>query len=168
MPSSSEKSETLLRLRLIVGFLGERAQFGWWPTTFFERSSQSFLAPVFTRTTGLVRYHSVVEAARRLHDEHLNVGSYHLFRLPEELEQDLHTMMQAAGEESLGGEELQKRDAGLEALRRLAGTNSAQSIGPTLVGSIGSLDALETVQAIAAAYLFGFEQNSRVYPYLAG
>jgi len=36
---------TLLQMRLLVGFLGERAQ-----------------------------YHGVLEAARRLHDEHLNVG----------------------------------------------------------------------------------------------
>jgi len=161
-------SETLLRLRLIVGFLGERAQFGWWPTAFFDRSSRSFLAPVFTRTTGLVRYHSVVEAARRLHDEHLSVGSYHLFRLPEELEQDLHAMVQAAGEELLGGDELQQREAGLSELARLAGASSTRSIGPTLVGSIGSLAATGTLQAIAAVYLFGFQQKSRVYPYLAG
>ncbi|MFZ4987179.1 MAG: BrxE family protein, partial [Blastocatellia bacterium] len=161
-------SETLFRLRLIVGFLGERAQFGWWPTAFFDESSRPFLAPVFTRTTGLARYHSVVEAARRLHDEHLSVGSFHLFRLPEELEQDLHALVQAAGEEALRGEELQQREAGLSELQRLAGGSSTRSIGPTLVGGIGSLAATGTIEGIAAAYLFGFQQNSRVYPYLAG
>src|SRR5882672_6241718 len=83
---------TLLQLRLHVGFLGERAQCNWWPTAFYEASSRLFLEPVFSKTSRLTQYHAVAEAARRLHDEHLNVGSYHLFRLPEEIEQDLHSL----------------------------------------------------------------------------
>lgn len=66
----------LLQMRLLVGFLGERAQFGWWPTAFYEASSRQFLEPVFSKTSRLAQYHGVVEAARRLHDEHLSVGSY--------------------------------------------------------------------------------------------
>jgi len=73
---------TLLQMRLLVGFLGERAQFGWWPTSFNEASSRLFLEPVFSKTSRLAQYHGVLEAARRLHDEHLSVGSYHLFRVP--------------------------------------------------------------------------------------
>ena len=34
---------TLLRLRLLAGFLGERAQHAWWPTAFYEPSSRLFL-----------------------------------------------------------------------------------------------------------------------------
>jgi hypothetical protein len=84
----------ILKIRLLVGYLGERAQNAWWPTTFFELSSRQFLEPVLTRTSQLARYHGVLEAARRLHDEHLNVGVYDLFRLPEEVEQDLHSHVQ--------------------------------------------------------------------------
>jgi hypothetical protein len=80
-----------------VGFLGERAQFAWWPTAFYEPSSRNlFLEPVFSKTSRLAQYHGVLEAARRLHDEHLSVGSYHLFRLPEEVEQDLHAIVQSS------------------------------------------------------------------------
>lgn len=67
---------TLLQMRLLVGFLGERAQFGWWPTSFHEASSRLFLEPVFSKTSKLAQYHGVLEAARRIHDEHLSVGSY--------------------------------------------------------------------------------------------
>ena len=80
----------VLAMRCLVGYLGERAQFAWWPTAFYEPSSRLFLEPVFAKTSRLAQYHGVIEAARRLHDEHLSVGSYHLFRLPEEVEQDLH------------------------------------------------------------------------------
>lgn len=66
---------TLLELRLLVGFLGERAQYAWWPTAFYEPSSRLFLEPVFAKTARLAQYHGVLEAARRLHDEHLNVGT---------------------------------------------------------------------------------------------
>ena len=76
----------------MLAFWGERAQCNWWPTAFYEASSRLFLEPAFVKTSRLAQYHAVVEAARRLHDEHLNVGSYHLFRLPEEIEQDLHSL----------------------------------------------------------------------------
>lgn len=45
------KLTTLLQMRLLVGFLGERAQFGWWPTAFYEASSRLFLEPVRKRAT---------------------------------------------------------------------------------------------------------------------
>src|ERR1044071_7696845 len=84
-----------LNLRLIVGFLGEKSQFGWCPTAFYEPSSRLFLEPVFPKTYRLAQYNGVREAARLLHDEYVGVGNvFHLFRLPEEMEQDLHTLMQ--------------------------------------------------------------------------
>ena len=64
---------TLLQMRMLVGFLGERAQYAWWPTAFYEASSRLFLEPVFSKTSRLAQYHGVLEAARRLHDEHLSV-----------------------------------------------------------------------------------------------
>ena len=67
---------TILKMRLIVRFLGERAQFTWWPTTFFEASSRLFLEPVFSKIFRLSLYRGVLEAARRLYDEHLSVGNY--------------------------------------------------------------------------------------------
>jgi hypothetical protein len=40
----------LVELRIVVGFLGEHVQFGWWRSSFFSSSSEAFLAPVFART----------------------------------------------------------------------------------------------------------------------
>ena len=161
-------SSTLLQLRLLVGFLGERAQYSWWPTAFYEASSKFFLEPVFSKTPRLAQYHGVLEAARRLHDEHLSVGSYHLFRLPEEVEQDLH----AAAQSSVGAEIIsqmpQSKDAALDALKRLSASDSASSVGPTAVGGIQELDSTDTLKAIAAAYLSAFTHNAKTYPYLVG
>ena len=159
---------TLLQMRLLVGFLGERAQCAWWPTAFYEASSKLFLEPVFSKTSRLAQYHGVLEAARRLHDEHLSVGSYHLFRLPEEVEQDLHAIVQSSAGEDLANPAPKGKEAALDELKRLAATSSSSSVGPTAVGSIKDLDSTDTLKAIAAAYLSAFNQNAKTYPYLVG
>ncbi|MFO1381660.1 MAG: BrxE family protein [Chitinivorax sp.] len=159
---------TLLQMRLLVGFLGERAQCAWWPTAFYEASSRLFLEPVFSKTSRLAQYHGVLEAARRLHDEHLSVGSYHLFRLPEEVEQDLHAIVQSSVGEELASQVPPSKEAALDALKRLAATGSASGVGPTAVGSIKDIDSSDTLKAIAAAYLSAFTQDAKTYPYLVG
>lgn len=156
----------ILKTRLLVGYLGERSQHSWWSTAFYEASSRLFLEPVFTRTFRLAQYHGVLEAARRLHDEHLSVGSYHLFRLPEEVEQDLHNLVQRPQTEEFALQTMSSRDAALDNLKELAGTVSVNSIGPTSIGNIGDLDSPNTVEAIAAAYLSAFSQDAKTYPYL--
>jgi hypothetical protein len=157
----------LLQTRLLVGFLGERAQFGWWPTGFYEPSSRLFLEPVFAKTSRLAQYHGVLEAARRLHDDHLNVGSYHLFRLPEEVEQDLHVLLQSIEGESLAAQLSQSKAAALDELNQLASSMSSHGVGPTAVGSIKKLYSMDTLRAITAVYSSAFAQNARAYPYLA-
>ena len=159
---------TLLQMRMLVGFLGERAQYAWWPTAFYEASSRLFLEPVFSKTSRLAQYHGVLEAARRLHDEHLSVGSYHLFRLPEEVEQDLHAIVQSSAGEDLANPAPKGKEAALDELKRLAATSSSSSVGPTAVGSIKDLDSSDTLEAIAAAYLSAFTQDAKTYPYLVG
>jgi hypothetical protein len=158
----------ILDLRFLVGFLGERSQFGWWSTAFYEASSRLFLEPVCSKTFRLAQYHGVLEAARRLHDEHLSVGSYHLFRLPEEVEQDLHGLMLSKEGEEIAAQVPQERDAALNALKT-ASTNSPKlSEGPTAVGNIKELDSPAVLKSIAGAYLSAFQQNARSYPYLVG
>lgn len=153
-------------MRLLVGFLGERAQCAWWPTAFYEASSRLFLDPVFCKTSRLAQYHGVLEAARRVHDEHLSLGSYHLFRLPEEVEQDLHTSIQSSLGDDLASQAPQSRETALEALKRMAASGGTASVGPTAIGSIKDLDSTDTLQAIAAAYRLAFTQDVKTYPYL--
>ncbi len=156
----------ILKTRLLVGYLGERAQYAWWPTAFYEASSRLFLEPVFARTSRLAQYHGVLEAARRLHDEHLSVGSYHLFRLPEEVEQDLHNLVQRPEADEFALQEMRSKDAAWASLREIAGTVSVNSLGPTATGNIADLDSLNTVKSFAAAYLSAFSQDAKTYPYL--
>ena len=157
----------LLQLRLLVGYLGERAQFGWWPTAFFEPASKLFLEPVFSKTARLAQYHGIVEAARRLHDEHLNVGSYHLFRFPEEVEQDLHLMAQSSYVEEFVADALRDKDAALGRLNDIS-TSSPVTAGPKAIGSIQDLNSPDALAKLAGGYAGAFANNIRMYPYLLG
>lgn len=156
----------LLQMRLLVGYLGERTQFAWWPTVFFEPSSRLFLEPVFSKTSMLAQYHGVLEAARKLHDEHLNVGCYHLFRLPEEVEQDLHALMQDSVGVELSKQVPQDKGEAMAVLKSLAGPNSLAGVGPTAVGKIDQLSDVDTLKSIAGGYHTAFSQSTNTYPYL--
>lgn len=162
--SSAAALQTVLIARVLVGFLGERAQFGWWPTAFYESSGRLFLKPIFSRTPQVAQYHGVVEAARRLHDEHLSVGTYHLFRLPEEIEQDLHVLVQAAAEDWSPAALCRDKQTALTALADMAGAAEKSGPGPISIGHVR--DITDHLTEIASVYLSAFSSNAQAFPYL--
>ena len=117
----------------------------------------------------LAQYHGISEAARRLHDEYIGVGQvFHLFRLPEELEQDLHnTIQQKETAEKLSGH-LKDKQTATQALSEMAGSSISASEGPTAVGKLVDLQKPATLKRIAQTYLAAFENDVRSYPYVAG
>ena len=91
---------------------------------------------------------------------------YHLFRLPEEVEQDLHALMQSSVGEDLASKLPKSKDAALNALKLLGLTNSKPGEGPTAVGDIKDIDSTDVLSAIAGIYFSAFSQNAKSYPYL--
>ena len=125
------KYENLLRLRLIVGYLGEKAQLAWWQSSFLDPNAKAFLQPSFPRTWRLSQYHGVIEAALRVHDEFIGIGRvYHLFRLPEEMEHSLHDAFQASSESPFMEEALASREVATEALQIMARGRAGLGEGP--------------------------------------
>jgi hypothetical protein len=56
---------------------------------------RSLLRGGFIKNAFVAQYHGVQEAASRVHDEHIGIGRvYHLFRLPEHVEQALFNSLQ--------------------------------------------------------------------------
>jgi hypothetical protein len=161
---SAAPVDIVLELRLLVGFLGEKPQFGWWSSSFFEPAAMQFLEPVFGRTARLAQYNGVREAARRVHDEHVGIGQvFHLFRLPQESEQDLHQRAGSLGEAvlvNLGG-----REDALTRLRELGDAQPAIGEGPQAVGSIGDARKPASIKKLASLYLGAFNAGTRLYPY---
>lgn len=166
MPMVATSLDRILKARLLVGYLGEQAQYAWWPTKFYEASSRGFLDPVFAKTSRLTQYRAVLEAARRVHDEHLSVGSYHLFRLPEETEQDLHQAIQKPDLADFITVNVSDRNNATSALRALSDKSTAIGQGPQLLGAVDGLYSAGTIGQLVAAYLGAFSGGYRTYPYL--
>lgn len=162
----SDPLTDLLKIRLLVGYLGEADQFSWWKTSFYASASESFLEPIFSRTSHLAKYHGVAEAARLVHDESLSAGSYHLFRMPEELEHDLHAALIGHDGRAIQDEFTRSKDAALNALRAIGTASKSSADGPV---SLGAIDGVRTANAIAQMawiYASAFDRGGKAFPYL--
>src|SRR5438309_500108 len=82
--------DNIIRLRLLVGFLGEKRHAGWWDSGFLDPTGGRFLSATFPRTFLVAGIRSATEAARLVHDSQIGrVGVFHLFRLPVDIEDRL-------------------------------------------------------------------------------
>lgn len=159
----------LLELGLLVGFLGERARCNWWSTSFYESVGATFMSPVFGKTIQLAQYHGTREAARLVHDEHLSVGSFHLFRLPEEVEQDMHILVQTHQGAEVARRATRDAKESFDRLGQLAKSSKSSSVaGPVAVGSIKTISSPDAVEAMASVYRSAFTGGAKAYPYLVG
>ena len=163
----SETIRKIISLRYLVGFLGERQQCNWWSTSFYESSSIRFLEPVFARTAPLAQYQGAMEAARRFHDENLSVDSFHIFRLPEELEQDLHGVVQLQLVELFDPRWIISRESALDALSNISDGSSDGAVGPVMVGKIEELRSSAVLGKIGSIYHSALSANAHALPYLA-
>lgn len=153
-------------LRLLVGFLGEQSQFSWWPSAFFALSSSAFLLPIFRKTAFIAQYQGVKEAASRVHDEHIGMGTvYHLFRLPENAEQALFNSLQDNAFVDSIRVQLQNQDRALKSLTTLADVHPECTEGPVLVGNIDELMEGKNLRLLSHYYLSAFTGNTKAYPY---
>lgn len=157
----------IVTLRLVVGFLGERDAGGWWPSGFMSSTSAAFLMPVFGPKTQQARYQGVLEAARRVHDERIGVGrAFHPFRLPEIMEQRLFEAVQF-DDQTLGDTTLSS-DFAFTALEGLASHAVEAKSGPTLVGTVGSLENSGWIAEAASMYAAAFGAGVQCFPYFTG
>lgn len=81
-----------LRLRALVRALGESALPAWWKTEFMNETGLRFLERLYPRSSFHAAVHAGGKAACEVHDRAVGrVGVYHLFRLPESLEVEMHS-----------------------------------------------------------------------------
>ena len=160
--------EAIARLRIIVGYLGEREQFGWWPSSFLAEWSPSFLSYAFSRTWPTAQVAGVVQAATLVHDERIGVGRvFHLFRLPESFEEALHQAVLRPGFASTIRAQFVDRQQALDLLESQSSTAALDSVGPVLVGPVQKLYDASVWRIVATHYRRGFESGSQVFPYFS-
>ena len=161
MQSNSDTS----RLRVLVGYLGEHHQANWWSSLFLGRSSEAFLAPIFGKAAASAQVVGVTEAARRVHDDAIGVGrTFHLFRLPETLEQELHRTLSTY--ESITIPE--SADAAIEEMRALSSRDNEPKPGPIHVGALPMLADAQWIPVVASHYRAAFVAGIQSFPYFTG
>jgi len=159
--------QQIARLRIIVGYLGEKAQHNWWSSEFFSATAPAFLNPVFAKTASLAQYHGVKEAARRVHDEHIGIGRvFHLFRLPESIEQAIFDVLQDREIRDALLKDVDSQDSATAALRAFADSAGPLQEGPVQVGAVSDIEGTRWLSNAAGFYDQAFSAGSRCFPYL--
>ena len=157
---------SIVSLRLSVGFLGERDGAGWWRSGFTSPTAPAFLAPIFGAKVLHAQYQGLIETARRVHDERIGVGRvFHPFRLPEAQEQRVMDALRSDREKLTAG--ISSHEAAMNDLQDLAGQVVDVKPGPTLIGSLETLEDPNWVTKIAAIYLAAFKSNIQCFPYFS-
>jgi len=157
----------IVELRLLVGFLGEKTQSDWWGSNFLGAASEAFLAPVFSRTTTLARYHGVAEAAMLVHDERIGVGAnFHLYRLPDALEHAAAKEVLSHDTTELMSSALGHSEAALTRLLEISSGEVEKSEGPVVIGrySDGGLEGI--MLQTASHYCRAFNEGYKCFPYM--
>jgi hypothetical protein len=160
--------DSIASLRLAVGLLGEQVQPAWWPSAFLGATSKPFLSPVFPKTTILAQCRGVTRAAARIHDERIGVGSvFHLFRLPEDIEQAIHRLLAHPEHAQRLSALVKDRESAVSALKSLAANKKVSIDGPVRIGRTIDISNDESWRSAAAHYAAGFHASSEVFPFFS-
>jgi hypothetical protein len=156
----------LIRLRTLVGFLGEDDQFGWWDTSFLSDTGQRFLQRPFPRSAFTAGLHSVTVAACRLHDTSVGKGEVtHLFRLSPAKEQEMSELLRDTTPNQILAD-VQDRETALESLNEMSRVISGTT-GAVRVGWRGDLLTSDGLGQVAGYYHMAFTSDERVFPYFS-
>jgi hypothetical protein len=153
----------ITELRILIGYLGEQ-RCPWWTSQFFSPTAHTFLAPIFARTFFQAQCQGVTAAAARLHDEHIGIGrTFHLFRMPEGIEQAVAATLATSVFESEMRPYLANVEVALDRLNELTSQQSAPE-GPVAVGAMME-DLNQQLRRIAGLYYDAFSKGTKSFPY---
>lgn len=158
----------IARMRIVVSYLGEKGQYDWWPSGFWAPTADAFLSPVFPRSIFIAKVNGASAAAKKLHDERIGIGRvFHLFRLPEDLEQAIHSALHSELTVEDAIPLIASKQAAEDFLAANCGsTDEVENVGPVVCGEIAELLNSSITESIASAYLSGFRRGHEVFPYL--
>jgi hypothetical protein len=158
----------LAKLRLLVGYLGEKDQADWWDCRFLCPNGIRFLEINFPRTVLAAGITSVTAAARRFHDERIGKKNvYHLFRLPAALEEAVHNSIPPGVPEDWASI-ITDVDTAVSKLGEMSDDVVDAPVGPVQVGTSETLATDAAVIEIAKHYHDAFTHEKVVLPYFSG
>jgi len=155
--------ETILKLRLQILALGEKNN--WWNSCFFSDESISFLEYVFPKTRYATTILAASEVGKEVHDKVIGTGKYHLFRLPQSLEEKIHRMVFESTDLPLLIKSTSENELTvLEEMTEYIAISNEQ--GPVHVGTVSDLNEEGIIPVLAKHYYEAFKNNYQTYPYL--
>lgn len=159
----------VLRLRAVVLALGESVSPAWWKTGFMNETGLRFLERLYPRTVFHAAVHAAGKAARDVHDRAVGrVGVYHLFRLPESLEIELHRMPPAQAEDFFRTlrNALGRPDELMKLLAPMGdGERADAAPGARKIGTDKDMMTTAGIRKTAAFYHTAFARNEPGFPY---
>jgi len=159
----------VFRLRALVLALGESTAPVWWKTKVMNETGLRFLERLYPRTSFQAAVHAAGKAASDVHDQAVGrVGVYHLFRLPESLETELHRMPPDPADDffptwrnALG----RPREL-MQLLAPMCGGEVADAVpGAKKIGTDKDLMTTVGLRKTAAVYYTLFAKNKSGFPY---
>ena len=157
----------LAKFRLLVGFMGERNQSGWWDSSFLAESSEAFLRPIFPRTFFQAQYRGVCESAKYIHDERIGRGrNYHLYRMPDAIEKLTEQVIHDSDFFTQLKSMLISKEAALEEIKVSSTQNTESLKGPILVGDYNPKDLEKILKITLGHYLRSFSDGSQCFPFM--
>ena len=165
MPAKSSIPEQLAKVRLVVAYLGEAKQSGWWDCNFLDATGLRFMETTFPRTAPLAALRACTEAACLVHDKAMGrVGTFHLFRLPPALEDHLeHCLEQLDWQDAV--QLISSPHRSLETLNTIADCSIKAPEGPIQVGVAKKIMTATSIKELAAHYASAFQDSIRCFPY---
>jgi hypothetical protein len=159
-----------IHLRAIVLALGESVEPAWWKTEFMNETGFRFLERLFPHSYYRAAVHSAGKAACDVHDQAVGrVGVYHLFRLPDVLEDQIHSSPPSA-DDSFSMEFRSSLGHPEKLLVILASVCDGETVkkavsGPIRIGKASDLTAPSALSKVATVYHDAFRRGKPSFPY---
>mgnify|MGYP005839689783 CR=1 FL=1 len=165
-------SMLVLRLRALVLALGESVKPAWWKTGFMNETGLSFLERLYPRSSFRAAIHAAGRVACDVHDRSVGrIGVYHLFRLAESLEVEIHQIPPASDGEFVMRlrSRLGRTDDLMNMLQSLCGSEGKKDIAPGAkrIGTDSDLMIARAFEKTAAVYHHSFSQGNPTFPYFS-
>lgn len=155
-----EQLEKLLRLRLAVAAVGEKAK--WWPSHICDPLRLKALRQLFPKTWRLAAFSAVSDAAKIVHREALSNRAQHLFRFQTEIEQDMRRYLGTSEGKAIFDEVMQAPETTLERLseKGFRARAGAYELGDALPEVI-----YQSTGRMATLYWEAYKAGSVSFPY---
>lgn len=159
----------IAKLRICVGFLGESQQYSWWKSNFISTSSAAFLMPIFAKTAFLSQYYGVKKSATIVHDEHIGIGKgiFHLFRLPERHEIELHKILESGIITENIKALINTKENAENFLQESCIKSNNSGAGPVRMGAASDIMKKNIWNRLAYHYLNAFNGQDKTFPFFS-